>query len=542
MSLRCPLWLAPFIVVVVMIPLLRLPLERDEGEYAWAAEIWARGGLPYRDSFLQKPPGIILAYATFHGLFGGGPVAVHVALLAIYVATVLLVGALARRAAGPDAVLPAACCFAFGVSVPAFQGQAFNTEALVMLGSAGAGLALWRLHDERRWQWVLAAAAAASIAMFGKQVAAPFAAMVVLSIVGLGRSWTERTKWGAATAGLVAFPYLVAISYAATRGALPDFLDGVLLHNLEYTGQSLELATRRARGDRIYPLDAFGFVVAALSLVALGRFAWQRAWWPLGFFIAWLVAAWVGVSAGGHYRGHYFLQLLPLVVILATSAWLQLRAALRVLVAVAVALAWVGDGGMAYGQSPWHLHVARYGSGAAINAEYVAGWLRRAMDEKGDRSLYVLASEPTILEQSDAVSRSRYVIQNPLFGGYRTSRARQEEVWRALVDAAPAFLVTVHDRGSVPAFPGSDTWLLEKVDSLARARYVPVAFTWRDSIGLRPFKRSEVGDSLVHFIVHVRRDGESPATFGPDHVGACRRSQRAHRTTWFGVSHRWNSC
>ena len=39
-------------------PLLAVPLERDEGEYAYIAQRMLAAELPYRDAFDQKPPGV----------------------------------------------------------------------------------------------------------------------------------------------------------------------------------------------------------------------------------------------------------------------------------------------------------------------------------------------------------------------------------------------------------------------------------------------------------------------------------------------------
>ena len=40
------------------------PLIRDEGEYAYSAELLKRGVPPYEYSYLQKPPMIVYTYAV----------------------------------------------------------------------------------------------------------------------------------------------------------------------------------------------------------------------------------------------------------------------------------------------------------------------------------------------------------------------------------------------------------------------------------------------------------------------------------------------
>src|SRR5258708_3473637 len=58
-------------------PLAAVPLERDEGEYAYIAQRWLQGDVPYRDAFDQKPPGVFVAYAGIESVIGTSPTALH---------------------------------------------------------------------------------------------------------------------------------------------------------------------------------------------------------------------------------------------------------------------------------------------------------------------------------------------------------------------------------------------------------------------------------------------------------------------------------
>src|SRR5437588_1954736 len=83
------------------------PLIRDEGEYAYAAQLLHHGLAPYQHAFLQKPPMIIYTYALAQFL------APHLfwfphllAYLSAAGATALL-GLIARRQFGPGVAWPA---------------------------------------------------------------------------------------------------------------------------------------------------------------------------------------------------------------------------------------------------------------------------------------------------------------------------------------------------------------------------------------------------------------------------------------------------
>ena len=65
------------LVVALRAPLMDLPLERDEGGYAYIAWRLAHGEVPYLDWFDQKPPGVFAAYRAALGLPGDSIVAIR---------------------------------------------------------------------------------------------------------------------------------------------------------------------------------------------------------------------------------------------------------------------------------------------------------------------------------------------------------------------------------------------------------------------------------------------------------------------------------
>ena len=60
-------------VVGIRIRLLGVPLERDEGEYAYAGQLLLQGIPPYQLAYNMKFPGVYAAYAFIMALFGQTP-------------------------------------------------------------------------------------------------------------------------------------------------------------------------------------------------------------------------------------------------------------------------------------------------------------------------------------------------------------------------------------------------------------------------------------------------------------------------------------
>lgn len=64
-------------VIAIRLRLLGIPLERHEGEYAYAGQLPLHGIPPYQLAYKMKFPGVNAAYALIMALFGQTPAGVH---------------------------------------------------------------------------------------------------------------------------------------------------------------------------------------------------------------------------------------------------------------------------------------------------------------------------------------------------------------------------------------------------------------------------------------------------------------------------------
>src|SRR5207249_8070899 len=111
-----PLILLLLALVLVFAALIRIrmlgyPLERDEGEYAYAGQLILQGIPPYQLAYNMKLPGTYAAYAVLLGAFGQTASGIHTGVLLINTATVILVYLLAKRLFGTAAGLVAAASY-----------------------------------------------------------------------------------------------------------------------------------------------------------------------------------------------------------------------------------------------------------------------------------------------------------------------------------------------------------------------------------------------------------------------------------------------
>jgi 4-amino-4-deoxy-L-arabinose transferase-like glycosyltransferase len=137
------LGLAILLVIVVRVRLREMPLERDEGEYAYAGQLLLQGVPPYKDVYNMKLPGTYAAYAVIMAVFGQTPSGIHLGLMLVNVGSILLVFLIGRKLLDEVAGLAAAVSFALLSMSPSVLGLAGHaTHFIAFFALAGTLLLL----------------------------------------------------------------------------------------------------------------------------------------------------------------------------------------------------------------------------------------------------------------------------------------------------------------------------------------------------------------------------------------------------------------
>ena len=135
-------------VLVVRVRLLNMPLERDEGEYAYAGQLILHGVPPYTEAYNMKLPGTYAAYAVIMALFGQSAAGIHFGVALVNAASIVLVFLLGRRLPDDAAGVAAAVVFALLSLSPAVLGLAGHATHFVGLAALGGTLLLLKGCDD----------------------------------------------------------------------------------------------------------------------------------------------------------------------------------------------------------------------------------------------------------------------------------------------------------------------------------------------------------------------------------------------------------
>lgn len=137
-------------VIAVRVRLRDMPLERDEGEYAYAGQLLLQGVPPYKDAYNMKLPGTYVAYAVIMALFGQTPTGIHLGVAVVNAISVILVFLLGRKLLDEVAGVTAAVCFGLMSLSPSVLGLAGHATHFVTLFALAGVLALMKgLEGER---------------------------------------------------------------------------------------------------------------------------------------------------------------------------------------------------------------------------------------------------------------------------------------------------------------------------------------------------------------------------------------------------------
>jgi hypothetical protein len=129
-------------VVFVRVRLLGVPLERDEGEYAYMGQLILQGIPPYLGAYNMKFPGTYAMYALIMSVFGQNMQGIHFGVMIINCVTIVLVFLLSRKFLSDAAAIGAGAAYAFLSLSPSVLGFAGHATHFVVLPALGGVLAL----------------------------------------------------------------------------------------------------------------------------------------------------------------------------------------------------------------------------------------------------------------------------------------------------------------------------------------------------------------------------------------------------------------
>jgi len=322
-------WFVVAVLVVVAIARLRLlnfPLERDEGEYAYAGQLILQGIPPYELADNMKFPGTYLAYAVIMRIFGETPAGIHLGILVMTTATALMLFWLGKKILDETAGVVAATCYAVLAASPSMLGLAGHaTHFCAFFATAGLCL-MWRARQRENFFTLAAGGAMFGLAVLMKQHAVIIAAWAGLSFA-YEKLFRAKSAFVQRLSAVVVYGFAMLTPLALCcfwfwrTGVFANFKFWTFDYAREYaTGVPLAYAPQLFW----HGFSAVVKSVFLLWLVAAGGLflVWLDERWKnlRGWFLGFGIASALAVCPDFYFRKHYFLIALPALALLAGAA------------------------------------------------------------------------------------------------------------------------------------------------------------------------------------------------------------------------------
>ncbi|MCP4713394.1 MAG: hypothetical protein GY869_32595, partial [Planctomycetes bacterium] len=458
------MWLGLVLIIVatvlIRVRLLAAPLERDEGEYAYAGQLILQGIAPYDQVYNMKMPGIYAAYALIMAVFGQTHQAIHLGLLIVNVITSLLLFLIARRLFNPLAAIATAGAWAVMSLSPTVQGIFANAEHFVVPFALGGILLLLIALDKQKTRLLFVSGILLGIGFMMKQHGAGFILFGgFYLLVQQCRSKpinikSLATKVTLFSAGIF-LPYILTCGILAAAGTFEKFWFWTFSYAREYV-----TSAPISRGWSNFSTNIFRIMTATTLLwitagVGLGRLILDRTvrrqW---GFVVGFLFFGLVAVSPGFFFRPHYFILLLPAIALCAgigvdgishifkvyRSTWFNLGLPLFLVLLVS-AQALYSERNFFFKMNPDQACRSIYKYNPFVESLEIAHYIREHTD-KEDR-IAVIGSEPQIYFYSKRMSATGYIYTYALMEDHSYARTMQEEMISQIENAQPKYLIIV---------------------------------------------------------------------------------------------------
>jgi len=456
-----------FLLVIVFFAFVRLrlrnmPLERDEGEYAYMGQLMLQGIPPYQLASNMKLPGTYAAYAAIMAVFGETAGGIRIGLMLVTTVAAVLIFSLGKYLYGPLTGSIAGITYLFLAARPGVLGiDGHATHFVVLMVLAGI-LLLFRAIERGMTSLFFASGLLFGLAFLMKQPGILFA--VFAGVYWLYRERKRPADWrdirlrGAAFVCGTALPYVLTCLCLLRAGVFPKFWFWTWSYAREY-GRINNLSAGWQYLQLALPWAVRPFVLWELAVIGLTAPLWsRRARAHAGFVTGFFITSCVAVCIGLYFRPHYFILLLPATALCVGIAVESAQEKLHelnlgrlapvpvlyfaIVYLIAVHSQWTTFLRLDPGALSRKVHYDQPYADAVVIADFI-----KAHSTPHDQ-IGIIGSEPEICFYTHLRCASSYLYMYPLMEEQRFAKQMQDDVMHELERTRPRFLVYVDDERS----------------------------------------------------------------------------------------------
>lgn len=467
------------IAAFTRVRLFDIPLERDEGEYAYIGQLMLEGIAPYIHAYTMKLPGVAAAYAFFMAMFGHSPFGIHLGLLFVNAACIYSVYLLSLRLFDRNTALIASSFYTLLSLSQAVVGVHAHATHFVALFILAGSVLLFSYMTNRNNGYIFCSGLCLGIAFIMKQ----HAMITILALAAYLAYQYYRSNLfskNAVTTGSILFglgiclPYLLILAWMTGAGVFEEFwfwtVEYARIYASSYTlANAWPIFCKQTSLVIIPYLPVWLFAVAGGFLICKQREnASDRAF--IGIL---LLGSALAVLPGFVFRNHYFIMMLPIVSIMAGLAVTNLTARitapstvnhLKEIVLFTLSLLLLCSGVIyerhyLFYDSPMAVIRSTYDLNPFPEAVAIATYIKK--NTTANDRVAILGSEPEILFYADRIAATGHIYMYGLMEEQPYAKQMQLQAIEQIQSARPKYVVYVSSYSSWIMWPNSSYDILD---------------------------------------------------------------------------------
>lgn len=455
-----------FIILVsglIRYRLIDVPLERDEGEYAYVGQLILQGSLLYKDVYIMKMPGVYAVYALLLAVFGQSHQGIHVGLLILNAVTIVLVFLLAKQLLNSLAAVISASVFAVLSVSQSVHGIFANAEHFVIFFSVAGLLVFLKAAKSKSYLKLFGAGVLLCLGFITKQYGVMFCilAVVYIAVDGLLQrkiSWKPLIgKLLALSAGMASV-LICLLLILVWSGVFKQFWFWTMEYAAAYVSQvplsdAGDILIRNFSG--IFASAPLLWTISGLGMIVIPA-AKQIHRPDKLFLLLFAIFSFIAVCPSFFFRPHYFILVLPSAALLCGAAvwilsqWisvlfanrLSVRPVMLLILSAVIGQSILHQSNYLFQMSTFQVCRSTYWLNPFPESLPIASFIRDHTTPED--TIAIFGSEPQICFYARRRSASGYIYMYPLTEQHPFALQMQKEFVRQTEAQKPAYVVLVN--------------------------------------------------------------------------------------------------
>lgn len=471
------------IISVIRLRLAQAPLERDEGEYAYAGQLILQGIPPYAKLYNMKMPGIYAVYALILAAFGQTQAGIHIGLLLANIISITLLFSIGKKLFNRLIGLITAASFAVLSISQSVQGVFANAEHFVLPPALGGILLLLYAIDSNRTKYFFWSGFFLGLGFVVKQHGV-FFAIFALSYLFYNIKKIKLPNCIIFILGTAA-PFIATCLILLWAGVFKNFWFWVFDYSREYISSmplDIGLTVLNAQINAMWNESFLLLYFACLGFTAL---LWNKNIRQNGFFIlSFCLFSFLSICPGFYFRSHYFILLLPSIALLTgiginsfcglfqgIDSKIIKRGVMFLSFSLPLLFPLYTQRIFLFKASPETASRITYGSNPFPESIQIAKYIKENSSEND--CVAVIGSEPQIYFYSKRHSATGFIYTYPLMEKQKYALKMQEQMISEIEIKQPKFLIYVHIPTSWLILPNSEKQIFKWFAEYTTKYYKP---------------------------------------------------------------------